>query len=155
MLLTIYFAKSTCDSLYVFKNITSSNSLKLYKVVLIFSHEHEQPSSALTLKVTFTLKQPGDSEGQGSLLCYSPWSLKGSDMTQQLNSSNKDVMLPRVLNPYLSLSLSLSYFLCFQVGGTNCLSNLMGTTSLKEVYFSVQVERLGRQGSLSLSGRQG
>ena len=37
---------------------------------------------------------PGDSEGQGSLMCYSPWDSKGSDMTEQLNNSNtlfKDV----------------------------------------------------------------
>ena len=24
---------------------------------------------------------PGDSEGQGSLVCYSPWDLKESDLT--------------------------------------------------------------------------
>ena len=28
---------------------------------------------------------PGDSEGQGSLVCYSPWGDKESDMTEQLN----------------------------------------------------------------------
>ena len=27
---------------------------------------------------------PGDSEGQGSLVCCSPWGLEESDMTQQL-----------------------------------------------------------------------
>ena len=26
---------------------------------------------------------PGDSEGQGSLMCYSPWSHKELDMTEQ------------------------------------------------------------------------
>ena len=31
---------------------------------------------------------PGDSEGQGSLACYSPWSRGESDMTEQLNSNN-------------------------------------------------------------------
>ena len=30
----------------------------------------------------------GDSEGQGSLECCSPWGLKESDMTQQLNNNN-------------------------------------------------------------------
>ena len=29
---------------------------------------------------------PGDGEGQGSLLCYSPWGCKESDTTEQLNS---------------------------------------------------------------------
>ena len=29
----------------------------------------------------------GDGDGQGSLLCYSPWGDKESDMTEQLNRS--------------------------------------------------------------------
>ena len=28
---------------------------------------------------------PGDGDGQGSLVCYSPWGLKGLDMTERLN----------------------------------------------------------------------
>ena len=31
----------------------------------------------------------GDSKGQGSLACYSPWSRKESDMTERLNNNNK------------------------------------------------------------------
>ena len=31
---------------------------------------------------------PGDSEGQGSLVAYSPWGLKELDMTKQLNRNN-------------------------------------------------------------------
>ena len=31
---------------------------------------------------------PGDSEGQGSLACCSPWGCKESDTTEQLNNSN-------------------------------------------------------------------
>ena len=31
---------------------------------------------------------PGDSEGQESLACYSPWGCKESDMTEQLNDNN-------------------------------------------------------------------
>ena len=30
----------------------------------------------------------GDSEGQGSLLCCSPWGLKESDATKELNNNN-------------------------------------------------------------------
>ena len=30
----------------------------------------------------------GDSEGQGSLVCCSPWGCKQSDMTEQLNDNN-------------------------------------------------------------------
>ena len=32
---------------------------------------------------------PGDSEGQGSLECCSPWGCKESDKTEGLNNSNK------------------------------------------------------------------
>ena len=31
---------------------------------------------------------PRDGEGQGSLVCYSPWGHKESDMTEQLNNNN-------------------------------------------------------------------
>ena len=33
---------------------------------------------------------PGDSEGQGSLACCSPWGCKVSDTTEQLNNSNNN-----------------------------------------------------------------
>ena len=32
----------------------------------------------------------GDSEGQGSLVCSSPWYHKESDMTEQLNNGNNN-----------------------------------------------------------------
>ena len=31
---------------------------------------------------------PGNSEEQGSLVCYSPWGLKELDKTKQLNNNN-------------------------------------------------------------------
>ena len=34
---------------------------------------------------------PGDSEGQGSLACYSPWGGKESDTPEQLNNDNNTV----------------------------------------------------------------
>ena len=30
---------------------------------------------------------PGDGEGQGSLVCFSPWCCKESDMTERLNKN--------------------------------------------------------------------
>ena len=33
----------------------------------------------------------GDSEGQGSLVCYSPWGHKESDMIQQLKNNNNSM----------------------------------------------------------------
>ena len=35
---------------------------------------------------------PGDSEGQGSLACCSPWGCKESDTTKHLNSNNNVYM---------------------------------------------------------------
>ena len=33
---------------------------------------------------------PKDGEGQGSLVCCSPWDHEESDMTKQLNNNNKE-----------------------------------------------------------------
>ena len=32
---------------------------------------------------------PGDGDGQGRLVCFSPWGLKESDTTERLNSKKK------------------------------------------------------------------
>ena len=53
----------------------------------------------------------GDSEGQGSLTCCSPWGCKESDTIERLNDSEDDILTPQ--NPHvkkehlLQLSLSL------------------------------------------------
>ena len=54
---------------YVFQIISNK-----YKAVQLNGDEFEQT--------------PGDSEGQGSMECCSPWSRKVLDMTQQLNKNN-------------------------------------------------------------------
>ena len=36
---------------------------------------------------------PGDSEGQGSLVCYNPWGPRGSDTTDQMNNNNSNIYL--------------------------------------------------------------
>ena len=36
----------------------------------------------------------GDGEGQGSLACWSPWGLKESDVTQQLNNNTANIRIP-------------------------------------------------------------
>ena len=38
---------------------------------------------------------PGDIEGQGSLVCCSPWGHKESDMTEQLNNSSKSNLVEK------------------------------------------------------------
>ena len=54
---------------------------------------------------------PGDSEGQGSLACCSPWDCKESDMTEQLNNSNDILPLPKNFisfrYPYSARALAL------------------------------------------------
>ena len=40
---------------------------------------------------------PGDSGGQGSLACCSPWGRKESDTTEPLDDSNNRVPLPAPL----------------------------------------------------------
>ena len=46
---------------------------------------------------------PGDSEGQGSLACCSPWGHKESDTTQSLNKNNcptvGDILQQCILDP--------------------------------------------------------
>ena len=43
----------------------------------------------------------GEGEGQGSLVCCSPWGLKKSDTTEQLNNNNRerDAYLPCLGHP--------------------------------------------------------
>ena len=36
-------------------------------------------------------QDPGDSEGQGSLVCCSPWGHKELDMIERLNNSSKGI----------------------------------------------------------------
>ena len=44
---------------------------------------------------------PGDSEGQGSLACCSPWGLREQDMTQELN--NKSEMKAEICNYHYAI----------------------------------------------------
>ena len=44
---------------------------------------------------------PGDSEGQGSLVCCSPWGYKESDMTEWLNNNSKLGMVIIVPTSYV------------------------------------------------------
>ena len=37
---------------------------------------------------------PGDGEEQRNLACYSSWGHKASDTTEQLNSSNMEIIMP-------------------------------------------------------------
>ena len=52
---------------------------------------------------------PGESEGQESLACCSPWGHKESDKTEQLNN-NKDRAVPDVRRP-LGFSIPLDFLI--------------------------------------------
>ena len=42
----------------------------------------------ITDLMDMSLSKLGDGEGQGSLVCYSPWARKGLDTTEQLNKKS-------------------------------------------------------------------
>ena len=42
---------------------------------------------------------PGDGEGQGSLVCCSPWGRKESDTTEQLNNNNLNIKQVSISDP--------------------------------------------------------
>ena len=77
---------------------------------------------------------PGDSGGQGSLACCSPWGCKESDMTQRLNNNNtKHKTLPKVskwkrktLNLSLSPKLMKGETQRFPLGDTQCCLETSG-----------------------------
>ena len=58
--------------------------------------------------ITESQQTPGDSEGQGSLVCCSPWGHKESDTTEQLNNNNKKVSSYCFLH-LISVNWSLSF----------------------------------------------
>ena len=53
----------------------------------------------------------GDSEGQGSLACYSSWGHKESDMIYQLNDNNKCPGVGLVIFILINTGSSVDYFL--------------------------------------------
>ena len=50
---------------------------------------------------------PGDSKGQGSLVCYSPWGHKESDMTEQQKKEKKKKQVPACIFPAPNQLVSL------------------------------------------------
>jgi len=53
----------------------------------------------------------GDSEGQGSLACWSPWRSKKSDTTLLLKNNNLLLVIYSRLSPYTFLIFLQNYFL--------------------------------------------
>ena len=58
-------------------------------------HRLKEPESEQT---------PGDSEGQGSLVCCSPWGCKESGMTERLNNNSKSDSRVQVLDHYTTVT---------------------------------------------------
>ena len=63
---------------------------------------------------------PGDSEGQGSLECCSPWGYKESDTTEQLNNTPYRCPVPRA-GCYLSLFWAMVSALLCNFGGSTAV----------------------------------
>ena len=57
----------------------------------------------------FSEQTPGDNEGQGSLVCFSPWVCKESDTTEQLQLLTNQKDCPSLQFPYQS-ELFIFYF---------------------------------------------
>ena len=63
----------------------------------------------LTLAAELFEQTPGDSEGQGSLVCCGPWGRKESDMTEQLYKLNCSDSLRYQFNVRIGKFLSLQH----------------------------------------------
>ena len=83
----------------------------------------------------------GDGEGQGSLVCYSPWGCKESDTTERLNNNNNQ--LPPHFVDYFTakiFSLVFSHFKIFILvpcifGVTS--KEIIDNTNVREVFLVV------------------
>ena len=64
----------------------------------------------------------GDSEGQGSLACCSPWSCKELDMTEQLDNNDLKVVLASS-----DLPSSLLWLSSWQLSPSTGLSHITGS----------------------------
>ena len=58
---------------------------------------------------------PGDSKGQGSLMCYSPWVHKELDMTEQLNNRSKMIVLYTHTHTHTFFFRFISHIECYRV----------------------------------------
>ena len=67
----------------------------------------------------------GDSEGQGSLACYSPWGRKESDMTEQLNKEQQHSshLLLGYQKVYSNFPISSFFFIFMYILIIKCTSN--------------------------------
>ena len=88
---------------------------------------------------------PGDSEGQGSLTCCSPWRRKESDTNERLNnnppllpSSTKGdfSLLPSKILHLSKVSLLTTFFPCFQLADSTSCHFLRTTFKLQRPLLS-------------------
>ena len=78
----------------------------------------------ITESLDMSLSKLGDSEGQGSLACWSPWGCKELDITLWLNSSN-NLLLFLSLNPFCDYTSRPSLF-----PGSSGMENLIKNSIL-------------------------
>ena len=53
---------------------------------------------------------PGDGEGEGSLVCYSPWGHKESETTERLSNRSKAAFSSRGNNNNLIITMTITIY---------------------------------------------
>ena len=76
---------------------------------------------------------PGIGNGQGNLLCYSPWGCKESDMTEQLNLVEKIIFVEK---------LELTVLISFHVGIYWLFVKLSNNETIMLVFPTVEIYTL-------------
>ena len=86
----------------------------------------------------------GDGDGQGGLVCWSPWGHKGLDTTEQLNNMacQSRVCLPAGCSP------TARPFLSFQEMADTCLLTLCPTPPSSDDWISSPTEQTGEEGPI-------
>ena len=90
---------------------------------------------------------PGDSEGQGSLACCSPWGHKESDMTEQLNKNISHSWCPR-----FRLSVMIGRCSCYCSCWVFWVSSLMDRVNLRSFFSATLYHTISPQSPRSAGG---
>ena len=88
--------------------------------------QEEEIADGITKSRSEFEQTPGDSEGQGSLACCSPWGCKESDMMEQLNNNNwfQNLFKVRTVTTHLRIHpICKNYFVFFNLANHNQVEN--------------------------------
>ena len=79
---------------------------------------------------------PGDGEGQGGLVCCSPWGHKDSNMTEWMNNNDPMLLLKQIISLYLKVKCNQESRMLFAKSGNvkfenSCMSSIWKILSCK------------------------